>query len=136
LIFKDIQESDLGKVCESIFDLGKDHLIWTFNGNLGAGKTTLIKALSEKMGIQEAIHSPTFSYVNTYDDVVHHFDCYRLKHITEALDFGIEDYLDSGIKCWIEWPEIIETLLPRPYLEIKIEHTQNNARDISLKIII
>lgn len=135
MIFQNTKEADLSSVCESILELGREIPVWVFKGNLGAGKTTLIKGLAQKIGIKENITSPTFSYVNTYDDKIHHFDCYRLKSIEEALDFGLEEYLDSGVTCWIEWPEIVEPLLPLPYLEIQIKHTSNNSRDITIKVI-
>lgn len=135
LVFLDKNETDLQEVADTILDFGKDVLIWTFIGNLGAGKTTLIKTLARKLGVVDNISSPTFSYVNSYDDRIYHFDCYRLKNMEEALDFGFEEYLDSGKNCWIEWPQVIEPLLPIPYLEIRIEHTQNNSRDILLKIV-
>jgi tRNA threonylcarbamoyladenosine biosynthesis protein TsaE len=125
----------LSQVADEIIKIGNELPVWTFVGNLGAGKTTLIKILAKKLHIQDSISSPTFSYVNEYDNKVFHFDCYRLRSLEEALDFGIEEYLDSGKKCWIEWPQIIEPILPTPYLEINIEHNENISRNIYLKII-
>ena len=101
---------------------------------LGAGKTTLIKVLCEQLGVSDHVQSPTFSIVNEYGDSVYHFDCYRLKSVYEAMDFGIEEYLDSGKYCFIEWPEIIEPLLPNEILKIKIEHTENNTRNIAINL--
>ncbi|OYU68142.1 MAG: tRNA (adenosine(37)-N6)-threonylcarbamoyltransferase complex ATPase subunit type 1 TsaE [Cytophagaceae bacterium BCCC1] len=125
----------LSQVADEIIKIGNELPVWTFVGNLGAGKTTLIKILANKLHIQDSISSPTFSYVNEYDGKVFHFDCYRLRSLEEALDFGIEEYLDSGKKCWIEWPQIVEPILPTPYLEINIEHNENISRNIYLKII-
>ena len=122
-------------VADEILRLGHEILVWTFEGNLGAGKTTLIKILAKKLGILDPISSPTFSYVNEYDHKIFHFDCYRLKSIEEALDFGFEEYLDSGKLCWIEWPQVIEGIIPLPKLEIVIEHSQNNSRNISVNTI-
>lgn len=133
--YLNIGVSDLPEVADEIIRIGKELPIWTFVGNLGAGKTTLIKILANKLPIQDSISSPTFSYVNEYDGKVFHFDCYRLRSLVEALDFGIEEYLDSGKPCWIEWPQIIEPILPTPYLEINIEHNENISRNIYLKII-
>lgn len=135
LEFLDQSEDDISKIADEILQFGKDIPIWTFVGNLGAGKTTLIKILAQKLGIQDSISSPTFSYVNQYDEKLFHFDCYRLKSMEEALDFGLEEYLDSGKMCWIEWPQIIEPLIPTPYIEIRIEHTNNNTRNIFIKTI-
>lgn len=135
LDFFEITELQTPSLVPQILKFGEEFKIWTFSGNLGSGKTTLIKTLAKHMEIKDPISSPTFAYVNQYDDKLYHFDCYRLKDISEAMDFGFEEYLDSGIRCWIEWPEIIEDLLPTPHLQIKIEHRINNSRNIHLKII-
>lgn len=133
--YLNIGVENLPQVADEISRIGKELPIWTFVGNLGAGKTTLIKILANKLYIQDSISSPTFSYVNEYDGKIFHFDCYRLRSLEEALDFGIEEYLDSGKPCWIEWPQIVEPILPTPYLEINIEHSENISRNIYLKII-
>ncbi|MBP6620442.1 MAG: tRNA (adenosine(37)-N6)-threonylcarbamoyltransferase complex ATPase subunit type 1 TsaE [Leadbetterella sp.] len=133
--YLNIGVENLPQVADEIIRIGKELPIWTFVGNLGAGKTTLIKILANKLYIQDSISSPTFSYVNEYDGKIFHFDCYRLRSLEEALDFGIEEYLDSGKPCWIEWPQIVEPILPTPYLEINIEHSENISRNIYLKII-
>lgn len=107
-----------------------------FYGNMGAGKTTLIKALCKELGINETISSPTFSLVNEYktndNQTVYHFDMYRLKNETEALDFGIEDYLYSRNWCFIEWPEKIPSLLPNEYSTIHIAQTIDGKRNLRL----
>lgn len=133
--YLNIKVENLPQVADEIIRIGNEVPIWTFVGNLGAGKTTLIKILAVKLHIKDSISSPTFSYVNEYDGKVFHFDCYRLHSLEEALDFGIEEYLDSGKPCWIEWPQIVEPILPIPYLEINIEHNENVSRNINLKII-
>lgn len=133
--YLNIGVENLPQVADKIIKIGNEVRIWTFVGNLGAGKTTLIKILANKLHIKDSISSPTFSYVNEYDGKVFHFDCYRLRSLEEALDFGIEEYLDSGKPSWIEWPQIIEPILPTPYLEISIEHNENVSRNIYLKII-
>jgi len=100
---------------------------------MGAGKTTLIKSLCEYLGVTEPVTSPTFSIVNEYqarDSKIFHFDFYRLKNETEALDLGYEEYFYSGAYCFIEWPEKIPNLLPEHYIRIKIEVTSDNSRQI------
>jgi tRNA threonylcarbamoyladenosine biosynthesis protein TsaE len=97
--------------------------VW-LNAPMGAGKTTLIKQICIALGVEEAeIHSPTYSLVNEYNGtayLIFHFDLYRIKDISEAYDFGIEEYFDRGAICFFEWADLVEPLLPRPYLEISI----------------
>ncbi len=106
--------------------------VWLFYGLLGAGKTTLIQEIGAQLGIQERITSPTFSLVNEYQNtegtIFYHFDLYRIQNREEVLDIGIEEYIDSGHYCWIEWPEKIESLLYPPYIRIKIETIDNLKR--------
>lgn len=134
-ILKNISEIKIDDVINSILKIGEGIKVWTLTGNLGSGKTTLTKAILSKMGISDQVQSPTFSYVNIYDQKIFHFDCYRLKSLEEAMDFGIEEYLDSGKLCLIEWPEVIEELLPKPYLSIEIAYNQNDTRNYTLNII-
>ena len=105
-------------------------------GPMGVGKTTLIKALCAVMGCADAVNSPTFSLVNTYNDTegnaVHHFDCYRLNHLSEALDMGIEEYLDSGQRCFVEWPDLIVPLLEQHQI-LEIKTTAEGARHLTLR---
>lgn len=132
--FNYINESKYPEIVKTLLEKYADVKIWTFEGNLGAGKTTFIKATLKALGYTDEVQSPTFSIVNEYGDSVYHFDCYRLKSVYEAMDFGIEEYLDSGKYCFIEWPEIIEPLLPNEILKIKIEHTENNTRNIAINL--
>ena len=110
------------------------HRVYAFEGQMGAGKTTFIKKLCEEMGTLDVVNSPTFAIVNVYDverpykGEVYHFDCYRLKDIREAMDFGAEEYLYSGNYCFIEWPERIEALLPEDTVWVKIEPQENGDR--------
>lgn len=125
---------EIDQVAEAIFELGKGLAVWTFTGDLGAGKTTLIKALAQKLCIRDTVSSPTFNYVNDYDGKLYHFDCYRLKSVEEALNLGLEEYLDSGRRCWVEWPEVIRPILPEPYLGIIISHNKDATRNYSISV--
>ena len=125
----------------SVLDLLKDHephRVFAFDGQMGAGKTTFIKKLCEEMGTMDVVNSPTFAIVNVYDverpykGEVYHFDCYRLKDIREAMDFGAEEYLYSGNYCFIEWPEMIEALLPDDTVWVKIEPLENGDRLLTI----
>lgn len=105
-----------------------------FYGEMGAGKTTLIKALAKSLGVSDATSSPTFSLVNEYqtddEDSVYHFDVYRLKSEAEAYDMGIEEYLYSGHWCFIEWAEKIPTLIPNEHSIIRISALGDNEREL------
>jgi tRNA threonylcarbamoyladenosine biosynthesis protein TsaE len=107
-----------------------------FNGEMGAGKTTFIKALCNKLGITGATSSPTFSLVNEYqstaNQIVYHFDMYRLKNQTEALDMGIEEYLYSGNWCFIEWSEKIPDLIPLKHSVVSISILKDGKRILEI----
>ncbi|AOW10061.1 tRNA (adenosine(37)-N6)-threonylcarbamoyltransferase complex ATPase subunit type 1 TsaE [Flavobacterium gilvum] len=108
-----------------------------FNGEMGVGKTTLIKQLCKTLGVKETTSSPTFSLVNEYhtdnNQTVYHFDFYRLNKETEALDMGVDDYFYSGNWCFVEWPEKIESLIPHQHTSITIELLPNGERSLVLK---
>ena len=103
--------------------------IFAFYGEMGAGKTTFIKALCEEMHVLDYVTSPTFALINEYktknDSTIFHFDFYRIKNISEVYDFGYEDYFYSGDYCFIEWPELIETLLPSIAVKVTIKEIAN-----------
>ncbi|WP_163398762.1 tRNA (adenosine(37)-N6)-threonylcarbamoyltransferase complex ATPase subunit type 1 TsaE [Flavobacterium fluviatile] len=107
-----------------------------FNGEMGVGKTTLIKQLCKILGVEEATSSPTFSLVNEYytsdNQIVYHFDFYRLNKETEALDMGADDYLYSGNWCFIEWSEKIASLIPEEHSLVTIELLENGKRELKL----
>ena len=114
------------------------HPIICFNGDLGAGKTTFIRQLCLKWGVMDNISSPTFSIINQYKSTskgsVFHFDFYRMEDAKEAMDIGVEEYLDSGQICLIEWGEKIESLLPQENIHIiEISLTADNKRVLELK---
>ena len=108
--------------------------IFAFYGQMGSGKTTFIKALCHEMGVTDTVTSPTFTLVNEYrrpgNPNVYHFDFYRIKKLTEVLDFGIEEYFDSGAPCFMEWPELIEPLLPEETLRLSITVGPDGSRII------
>ncbi|MGM9696112.1 MAG: tRNA (adenosine(37)-N6)-threonylcarbamoyltransferase complex ATPase subunit type 1 TsaE [Alloprevotella sp.] len=109
-----------------------------FQGKMGAGKTTFIKALCEQLGVCDMVNSPTFSIVNEYTDaegqtLAYHFDLYRLKSVAEALDMGAEDYFYSGHYCFIEWPDVADALLPDNCAEASIEEADNGTRILTLR---
>lgn len=108
-----------------------------FDAPMGAGKTTFIKQLCEELGTTDIVNSPTFAIVNVYDTLtdgeIYHFDCYRLKDIREAQDFGAEEYLYSGNLCLIEWPDIIAPLLPEDTLYIHIRVQDNGERLLTIE---
>ncbi len=109
--------------------------ICAFYGKMGAGKTTFIKAVCQELGVEDVITSPTFAIVNEYSSpqqTIYHFDCYRLKRQEEFFDIGGEDYFYSGNLCFIEWPELIEAVLPPDALCVKIEEQPNGSRRIKL----
>ena len=115
------------------------HRVFAFEGQMGAGKTTFIKSLCEAMGSADIVNSPTFAIVNVYDveqpykGEVYHFDCYRLKDIREAIDMGAEEYLYSGNYCFIEWPEMIEALLPDDTVYVRIIPQENGDRRLEIQ---
>lgn len=109
--------------------------VFAFYGKMGAGKTTFIKAICEEMGVDDVITSPTFAIVNEYEtseeDTIYHFDFYRIKKIEEVYDMGYEEYFYSGNLCFIEWPELIEDLLPEDATKVTIEEAEDGSRVIS-----
>jgi len=108
-----------------------------FYGNMGAGKTTFIKAICEQLGVRDVVNSPTFAIVNEYNDrngdSIYHFDFYRLNKLEEAIDIGCEDYFQSGSLCLIEWPELVESLLPENTLRVDITVNNDGEREITFK---
>ena len=107
--------------------------VLAFYGKMGAGKTTFVKALCQALGVDDVVNSPTFAIVNEYDSVVlqspiYHFDFYRIKTLDEAYNIGTDDYFYSGHPCFIEWPELIEPLLPETALRVEIEEQLDGTR--------
>ena len=108
--------------------------VFAFSGKMGAGKTTFIKALCETLGVKDVITSPTFSLINEYTDgkgnSIYHFDFYRIKKLEEVYDMGYEDYFYSGNLCLLEWPELIEEILPENVIKVTIEEQADGTRKL------
>ncbi|MCC8036857.1 MAG: tRNA (adenosine(37)-N6)-threonylcarbamoyltransferase complex ATPase subunit type 1 TsaE [Bacteroidales bacterium] len=131
---------ELPQAAREFVNLMGDATVFAFYGEMGAGKTTFINALSEALGVDsEETSSPSFAIVNEYRsdttaELIYHFDLYRLETLEEALDMGIEDYFDSGALCLMEWPERIEALLPDDTVRVTItENPDDHSRTISIQ---
>ena len=114
-----------------------DSTVFAFYGNMGAGKTTFVKAVCEELGVDDVITSPTFSIVNEYrseqtGELIYHFDFYRVKKIEEVYDMGFDDYFYSGALCFIEWPELCEEVLPDDTVKVSINEEPDGSRTITL----
>ena len=114
-----------------------DNTVFAFYGKMGAGKTTFIKAVCTLLGVTDNITSPTFAIVNEYrsdiaGELIYHFDFYRIKKLEEVYDLGYEDYFYSGAVCFIEWPELIEELLPGNTIKVTIEEEADGARVLTM----
>ncbi len=131
---------DLSKIAEDIFTNFNNEKIFAFYGKMGSGKTTLIKSLCNFKNVIDTVTSPTFSIVNEYhtntDEILYHFDFYRIESPEEVYDLGYEDYFYGGSICLIEWPELIENLLPENYIKISIEEKENGFRYISCNKVV
>ena len=130
----------LSDVSDYLLSMRNEADVIAFYGSMGAGKTTLIKNLCHKMCVTDEVNSPTFAIVNEYvteeGESVYHFDFYRIKKLEEAYDIGFENYFDSGNLCLIEWPEMIEPLLPEKYLRVEIRQgATDDEREIVCKVI-
>jgi len=130
--------AQLPAIASEIISSAPNSRIFLFYGDMGAGKTTLIKSLCEFLGTTEPVTSPTFSIVNEYigtKNKIYHFDFYRLKNQTEALDMGYEEYFYSDAYCFIEWPEKIPDLLPEHYSRVTINVQGDNSRQVTVEQI-
>jgi len=133
---KDYSLENLPEIATELIKVAA-HKTLLFYGEMGAGKTTLIKEICKQLGVLDNISSPTFSLVNEYEtssgEKVFHFDFYRITDEEEALDMGIEDYLYNNTWCLIEWPQNVENLLPLDAVEIHLSILENGQRNIQLK---
>jgi len=128
---------ELPEVSKKIISYGKEHTVWVLKGDLGAGKTTFIQEVAKQMNVLDNISSPSYALINEYltpgQATIYHFDLFRIKTISEVLDLGFDEYIESGSLCFIEWPEIAEPLLPEKYLEISIFNPEKELRVFNIK---
>ena len=132
------QSTDISNLQESarlLLNNFPDERVFAFYGSMGAGKTTFIKAICHELGSDDNVTSPSFALINEYTTdkslLIYHFDFYRIKKVDEAFDLGYEDYIYSGNYCFIEWPEMIEQLLPEGIVEVRINELGNGARQVN-----
>ena len=135
-----IEIKELGELTEAakkLLNMTAGKRIYAFFGAMGAGKTTFIKAVCEILGSTDTVTSPTFTIVNEYatknNGRLYHFDFYRINKITEVYDFGIDEYLDSGYFCFMEWPELIEEMLPPETVKVVINVMPDDSREITFE---
>lgn len=126
--------NEIDKAAQEFVNAMNGRTVFAFYGKMGAGKTTFIKALCNALGVTDMVNSPTFSIVNEYIDgegnSIYHFDFYRIKRLSEAYDIGFEDYVYSGNLCLMEWPELVEELLPDDVVRVTIEEQADGSRVI------
>ena len=125
--------AEINEAAKKFIENMGDGKVFAFYGKMGAGKTTFIKAVCEELGVDDVITSPTFAIVNEYQsattgDSIYHFDFYRIKKLDEVYDMGYEDYFYGGSLCFLEWPELIEELLPEDATKVSIEETADGGR--------
>ena len=134
--FKNISESDYVKLFDLIQKKDKSLKIFLFTGQVGSGKTTMIKSFSKKLSVINNTSSPTFNIINEYKDnnkkSIYHLDLYRLKSINDLVEIGFEEYINSGNYCFIEWPEIADSFFVDKYISINISINSKNSRDIDI----
>lgn len=115
-----------------------DNTVFALYGKMGAGKTTFVKALCQELGVEDVVTSPTFAVINEYrsdiaGELIYHFDFYRIKKLEEVYDMGYEDYFYSGALCFIEWPELVEELLPGNTIKVTIEELEDGSRKLTME---
>ncbi len=129
ILIKDIDH--IGEAAREFVSHIGEHRVFAFYGKMGAGKTTFVKAICEALGITDVITSPTFAIVNEYSvklNKIYHFDFYRIKRLEEVYDMGYEEYFYSGYLCFIEWPELIDDILPEDTVRVTIAEQPDGSR--------
>ena len=138
IVIKDIEH--IREAAHEFIENIGDHRVFAFYGKMGAGKTTFVKAICEELGVEDVITSPTFAIINEYTidhsplnngQSIYHFDFYRIKKLEEVYDMGYEDYFYSGALCFIEWPELIEEILPDDAVRVSIAEQEDGSRVVS-----
>jgi tRNA threonylcarbamoyladenosine biosynthesis protein TsaE len=129
-----VKLEELGRIVDQLLIVGYPG-VWCFHGQMGSGKTTIIKKICQKLGATSSMTSPTFSIVNEYinhgGQKMYHFDFYRLKKETEEYDIGVEEYFESGRYCFVEWPEMIPSLIPQRHIDIWMTDNGQDTRMIA-----
>ena len=125
---------EIGRTSKIILSLNPSSKIFIFNGEMGSGKTTLIKAIIKELGYKGTVSSPTFSIINEYlnGDKIYHFDFYRIKNKNELLDIGIDEYISSNNRCFVEWPNLITDMLPDKHIELNIDIISSDDRKLTI----
>lgn len=131
--------ADIQEAAHQFVSAMGDNNVFAFYGKMGAGKTTFVKAVCECLGVTDVINSPTFAIVNEYrsdkaGELIYHFDFYRIKRIEEVYDMGYEDYFYSGALCFIEWPELVEEVLPLDAVRVDIEEKEDGSRLVKFNV--
>ncbi|MGL5683848.1 MAG: tRNA (adenosine(37)-N6)-threonylcarbamoyltransferase complex ATPase subunit type 1 TsaE [Marinifilaceae bacterium] len=130
--------TDLPAIAKEFVQVAGDRKLFALYGSMGVGKTTFVKAVAEELGVEDDVNSPTFAIVNEYllknGESIYHFDFYRIKDSSEVLDFGYEEYLYSGNRCFMEWPELIEELLPDDVTNCYFRENSDGTREIEIEI--
>ncbi|MDR2497225.1 MAG: tRNA (adenosine(37)-N6)-threonylcarbamoyltransferase complex ATPase subunit type 1 TsaE [Tannerellaceae bacterium] len=131
---------DIAAAAARFLPLARKHSLIAFHGDMGAGKTTFIKALCEQMGVAGQVSSPSFAIINEYADAagrsIYHFDFYRINTLREAIDIGTEEYFDGHSLCLVEWPDVVEPLLPPDTLHVALRVEPDGSRTLSEAIYI
>ena len=132
--------NDLDRAAREFVGTMNDATVYAFHGDMGAGKTTFIAALTHALGVEDDVsNSPSFSLINEYRsdttaELIYHFDLYRIESMAEAIDIGVEDYFDSGALCLIEWPDVVSDLLPDDTVDVKITVNDDQSRTLTFEI--
>ena len=129
--------NDIDAAAEKFLSENDGSRVFASYGQMGAGKTTFIKALCSRLGVEETVASPTFAIINEYkgenNNPIYHFDFYRVKTLQEACDIGCEDYFYSGDYCFIEWPELVESILPDDVVNVSLRTADDGVREIEIE---